>query len=45
MSVTKRHVWLLWLRGSSIADLMAHYGKTLAWIESAQRKYMGRTFQ
>jgi len=42
MSVTKRHVWLMFMRGWTIARLMKEYVKTVDWIESSIRKYMNK---
>ena len=42
MSVTKRHVFMLFMRGDSIQQLVAHYSTSVDWVESALRKYMGK---
>lgn len=42
MSVTKRHVFNMFMRGWSIQMLCAEYRVSFEWVESALRKYMAR---
>lgn len=39
MAVTKRHVFMLFVRGWSISKLCLEYRLQVDWVESALRKY------
>ncbi len=45
MSITKRAIFRQFMRGLSVKDLMRVHGKTVDWVESAIRQYMGRAFR
>lgn len=45
MSVTRRAVWRRFMRGDSIQALSKHFGVSIAWVESAIRKYAPRAFK
>lgn len=45
MSVTRRAVWARFMRGDDIESLAQHFKVSIAWVESAIRKYAPRAFK
>lgn len=45
MSVTKRQIFMMFMRGQALESMQHHYAVTWEWLESALRKYMGRAFK